>query len=108
MFEKCNNPVISWVLNDLRFLKKGIKHNGKYYPCYYWGSMKQDGTKIIRICFNSRRANGVYHFPFVMKKYFSIENKTDAMIDYFENDSIDIPENTIEFDLLSHFTNGKF
>ena len=66
----------------IKLLKKGIKFDGKYYPCRYSSSK------------NNLKGNATIYFkgyePLPSEAYelFSVENNTDMMTDSFERDRI--------------------
>ena len=69
-------------MNQIKFLKKGIRVNGEYFKVFYtkggWVNMCEKTIGIyIREC---------KHFPKV--KGLTIKNDSDSLTDYYEKDKI--------------------
>ena len=73
---------------EIKLLKKGMKVNGEYFPAWYSpASSNRNGHATIYIK-NYKR------LPDCASEIFHVENNTDSMTDYFEDDRIRLtPEN---------------
>lgn len=72
----------------IKLLKKGIKIDGKYFPCFYSPSRNNiNGNATIYM----RRYDPL---PSEAYKVLQVENETDMQTDYFEKDRIRIPKDS--------------
>lgn len=77
---------------EIKLLKKGIKLDGKYYPCFYSSSKNNtNGNATIYIKTYESLPREAYNI-------FDVENKTDIQTDYFEQDIIRINKNSPYFE----------
>jgi len=75
----------------VKLLKKGLKVDGKYYPCFY-SSAKNNKNGNATIYIKSYDS-----LPFEFNAFFQVENNTDVMTDYFEKDRIRVSPNSQYF-----------
>ncbi|MFA5350901.1 MAG: hypothetical protein WC357_06205 [Candidatus Omnitrophota bacterium] len=69
---------------DIKLLKKGMKINGKYYPCFYSPARNNlHGNATIYI-------KSYDPLPEEAHKILQVENQSDMRTDYFEKDRIRI------------------
>lgn len=69
----------------IKLLKKGIKVNGEYFPCFYSPAKNNlNGNATIYI-------RSYKSLPGECRKELHVENNTNLMTDYFEKDRIRIP-----------------
>ena len=83
---------------QIKFLKKGIKIDGKYFPCWYSGSSpSKDGEHAtVYLKTYDRLPDGI-------EQELEVENDTDLMTDYIVKDRIRIPKTSKYFDLIESF-----
>ena len=82
-------------MNNIKFLKKGIKVNDEYYPVFYSLGAIVDGIEHLTIYAKSIIKG--------LPKELNPENNSDAMTDYFETDKIRFAKGTKMFNELSKF-----
>ncbi len=73
---------------DIRLLKKGIKINGQYFPCFY-SSAKNNLNGNATIYIKSYES-----LPIEAYSVLQVENNSDMQTDYFEKDRIRISPNS--------------
>lgn len=69
---------------EIKFLKKGMKVNGQYFPVFYSSpknNINGNATVYLRT-YDS--------LPEEARKIFNVENSSDSQTDYFEKDRIRI------------------
>jgi hypothetical protein len=71
-------------MNDLKFLKKGIKKDGKYYPVHYSQGDLLNYPKGTITIYAKSILKGLPNIG------NPIDNQTDIITDYFEKDKIGI------------------
>jgi hypothetical protein len=75
----------------IKLLKKGIKIDGKYFPCFYSSSRNNiEGNATIYI-------RSYDPLPSEAYQVLKIENETNMQTDYFEKDRIRISKNSPYF-----------
>jgi hypothetical protein len=75
----------------IKLLKKGIKVDGKYYPCFYSSARNnRNGNATIYI-------KSYDSLPFEFNAFFQVENNSDVQTDYFEKDRIRVSPNSQYF-----------
>lgn len=79
----------------VKFLKKGIRCEGKYYPCWYSRTTLIDG----RVCVTIYARSILKGLPAVLNP----ENDTDYTTDYFDNDRVRFFEGSAEYQILLPF-----
>lgn len=80
---------------ELKLLKKGIKINGKYYPCFYSSSKHNiNGNATIYIKTYER-------IPDEARQALNVQNDSDSMTDYFEQDRIRIAPTSPYYDRVN-------
>ena len=82
---------------NIKLLKKGIKLDGEYYPCWYSNSKGNiNGSATIYIK-NSHKS-----IPQELRDCleFRLINNTNIMADYFDTDKIRIPSNSKYFNMV--------
>ena len=85
---------------NIKLLKKGIRVDGKYYPCWYNPSTNNTcGNATIYMRTYDRLPDG-------LKEEMQVENETDLMTDYIEKDRIRIPKTSKYFDLVEKLANN--
>lgn len=80
---------------EIKLLKKGIKVDGRYFPCWYSKSYnsKEGEYATIYIKTYDRLPEGT-------DKELQVENDTDIQTDYIKKDRIRIPKTSKYFDLV--------
>ena len=84
---------------EMKLLKKGIKFNGKYYPCHYSSrknNIKGNATIYIK---------SYEHLPSEAYSILQVENNSDIMTDYIERDRIRIPPTSQYFNRVEELAN---
>lgn len=79
---------------DIRFLKKGIRVNGQYYPVHY-SSARNNLQGNITVYLKTYDI-----LPDEAYKELCVENRTDLMTDYFEKDRIRIGPDSPYFKIV--------
>ena len=83
----------------IKLLKKGLKANGKYYPCFYSSAKNNlNGNATIYI-------KSYDSLPKEAYSLLQIENNTDMQTDYFEKDRIRIPPSSEFFKIVEGYAN---
>ena len=82
---------------DIKLLKKGIKIDGEYYPCWYSnskGNINGNGTIYIKQTHKN--------IPRELRDYqeFKLSNDSNMMTDYFERDRIRISPDSKYFNTV--------
>ncbi len=80
---------------DIKFLKKGLRVNGKYYPCWY-SSSKHNLGKCATVYLKTYKP-----LPPEAQNEFAVENDTEIISDYFEKDRIRISPNARSVNIFS-------
>ena len=82
----------SIIINGVSFGKKGVRHNGKYFPAHY-----SHGTLI-----NGKEAITVYAKSLLvgLPAALSPSNDSDMQTDYFEKDRVRFYAGSPEFSAL--------
>lgn len=78
----------------LRILKKGIKIDGKYFPCHY------SGSKNNLNAYATIYLKGVEPLPDEAYKELDVQNNTELQSDYFERDRIRIAPDSPYFAMV--------
>lgn len=81
---------------SVKFLKKGIRANGKYYPCWYSLQTLINGKTAITIYAKSHLTG--------LPAELNPENDSDIYTDYFEKDKVRFYLGSPEFEMLKGFT----
>jgi|WetSurMetagenome_2_1015567.scaffolds.fasta_scaffold1046932_2 hypothetical protein len=76
----------------IKFLKKGLKVDEDYFPCWYSQGHRVDNKPTITVYIKDYKS-----LPDCVSSEFTIENYTNLMVDHFEKDKIRIPENHPRF-----------
>lgn len=82
----------------IKFLKKGLKVDDKYYPCWYSSSgtmEKNNPKKWVTIYLKTYD-----RLPEELYNELQVENNTEIQTDYIERDRIRIPKTSKYFDLI--------
>lgn len=79
----------------IKLLKKGIKVDGKYYPCWYSGSCNSRNGEQATIYMKTYD-----RLPGGIEQELEVENDTDVMTDYITKDRIRIPKTSKYFGLV--------
>ena len=87
--------MMSAIVNGVKFLKKGCKSNGKYFPCWYSNCTLIDGRNAVTVYAKSLLVG--------LPKELMPENGTDYQSDYFEKDRVRFYEGSAEFEMLKSF-----
>lgn len=80
----------------VKFLKKGIKSGGKYFPCWYSLATLLNGKTAITIYAKSLLTG--------LPAELNPQNDSDMQTDYFEKDKVRFYEGSFTFELLKPFT----
>lgn len=84
---------------EIKFLKKGIKIDGKYYPVFYSPSKNNvNGNATIYL-------RTYEPLPDNVNKILDVENNSDMMTDYFEKDRIRIAPTSPYFEKVEGLAN---
>ena len=81
-------------MNTIKLLKKGIKLNGEYYPCWYNPS-KNNLVGCATIYINTYKV-----LPEWVYDCLYVENNSDIITDYFEKNRIRIPPGSPYFEIV--------
>lgn len=85
---------------NIKLLKKGIKVDGKYYPCWYNPSKNNiNGKATIYLKTYDRLPEG-------LNEELQVENDTDIQTDYIVKDRIRIPKTSKYFELVESLGGG--
>jgi len=72
-------------MKNVKFMWNGIKIEGTLIKGTLYGGSFYNGALY---CFTSDSQYNAFEKSQLLKKYFKVENDTDAMADYFDNDSV--------------------
>ena len=81
---------------EIKLLKKGIKVDGEYYPCWY-SSSKNSSLAQIQATIYIKTYDSL---PEELKREMEVVNNSDIQTDYFEKDRIRIPAGSKYFNLV--------
>ena len=80
---------------QIKFLKKGLKVDGKYYPCWYSSSTHAKDGEHATVYIKTYDM-----LPEGLNNELQVENDTDIQTDYIRRDRIRIPKASKYFDLI--------
>ena len=86
----------------IKFLKKGIRVNGEYYPCWYSSSKYNCSRKQLGKC-ATVYLKTYESLPQEIQNEFAVENNTEIISDYVEKDRIRIYPGDKWFDTVENF-----
>lgn len=79
----------------VKFLKKGVKAGGQYYPCWYSLSTLLNGKTAITLYAKSMLKG--------LPRELNPQNESDMQTDYFEKDKVRFYAGSFTFELLKPF-----
>lgn len=93
--ENAENKNNMKAINGIKFGKKGIKADGKYFPCWY----------SLATLINGKTAITIYAKCILtgLPKSLQPENNSDMQTDYFEKDRVRFYEGSEQFNTLKEF-----
>ena len=79
----------------IKFLKKGLKVDGKYYPCWYSGSKNTKYGEHVTVYLKNYD-----RLPDALKSELDVKSDTEKQTDYIMKDRIIIPREHKYFNLV--------